>query len=802
MTRKKVIRWAGGAAALAALAILAAYLWLQTSLPQEDGEISVSGLSGPVTIIRDRHGIPTIRASSERDAYFALGFAHAQDRLWQMDLTRRAGAGRLAEIIGPAALQSDRLMRTLGLYRLAQAEYETLAPEVRAAFDAYASGVNAYLSEHRGAWPIEYYLLRTRPQPWQPADSLVWGRLMALRLAADFREELLRARLLQRLTPAQLLDLWPPYRPGWPKSDSAALPQDSLRALATLGWHTIAASLPDLIPLASASNSWIVDGRNSRSGKPELANDPHLRLEAPAVWYLARIEAPGLILAGATAPGVPLLIAGHNARVAWGFTSSYLDSQDLFIERLDDSDASRYVAPGGSVPFTTRSELIHVRGGPDVTMSVRESRHGPVVSDVLAGAADVPLLKDDRYVLALADAGLRPDDRTPEGLFKVNHARNAQEVTAALALFDTPPQNVTYADADGNIGLYSVGRVPLRRQAPSLIPVPGWSGEYDWAGLIPFGELPHDYDPPSGKIVAANHRVSGDNYPHPLAAYWPAPYRARRIEQLLDDMAPLAPAETAAMQLDTVSLAARDILPRLLAAPAGSEAAKTADKLLAAWDGDMRRDRPEPLVYSAWMFELGRGLTAARLGPFEASFGAIDPMIIDHILGNAPDWCDDPQTETRESCDDAISAALERALAMLAKRYGGDMSRWRWGDAHRAHFHNLVLGEVPILRRLANVEIATDGDDSTVDRGTYVGGDGAQPFAHVHGAGFRAVYDLSDLDGSLFMVAPGESGNLLSAHYGDFVAPWRDGHYLLIPGVSGDAPNAAAATLTLVPQRR
>lgn len=219
MTGKKIIRWVGGAAALIAVALLGVFLWLRTSLPQEQGEMTAAGLNGTVTIIRDQHGIPTIHAASERDAYFALGFVHAQDRLWQMDMMRRAGAGRLAEIIGPAALPSDRLMRTLGLYRLAEAEFGSLAPEVRAAFEAYADGVNAYLSGHKGAWPIEYYVLRTRPQPWKPADLLVWGRLMALRLATDFREEMLRARLLQRLTPAQILDLWPAYRPGWPESD-------------------------------------------------------------------------------------------------------------------------------------------------------------------------------------------------------------------------------------------------------------------------------------------------------------------------------------------------------------------------------------------------------------------------------------------------------------------------------------------------------------------------------------------------------------------------------------------------------
>ncbi|HLF58794.1 MAG TPA: penicillin acylase family protein [Alphaproteobacteria bacterium] len=799
MSRKKILRFAATVVILIAAAVFAGFLWLRGSLPQERGEISLPGLSGPVKIVRDLHGIPTIRAASEHDAYFALGFVHAQDRLWQMDVMRRAGAGRLAEIVGSRGLQSDKFMRTLGLYRLAEAEVQGLDPATRAAFEAYSDGVNAYLDHHEGAWPLEYYLLRTRPWHWKPADSLVWGRLMALRLSSDFREELLRARLLKRLSPAQVSDLWPSYKPGWPDGVSAALSPSVKQALGEIRWDAIAGAIPDSLPKASASNSWVVDGRHSASGKPELANDPHLHLEAPGVWYLARVEAPGLMLAGATAPGVPLMIAGHNASVAWGFTSSYIDSQDLFIERVDESDSSRYAAPSGILPFTTRSETIKVRGGADVAWTVRETRHGPVVSDVLAGTADIPPPAGGTYVVALADAGLRADDRTAEAIYAVNHAKNADDVIAALAGFDTPPQTITYADAEGNVGFYSVGRVPVRKKSGGLFPVPGWSGDFDWAGLVPFGELPHARNPKEGRIIAANHRVVNGDYPYFLSAFWPAPYRARRIAELLDDLSPVVPAEAAATQLDTISLAAQDLLPRLLAAPVASAQAQSAHEMLARWDGDMRRDRPEPLIYSAWLLELGRGLTSQRLGPFAEFFGAIDPMVLDHILSAAPEWCDDPANGKAESCDEAISAALERALAVLSKTYGGDTSRWRWDQAHRARFHNAILGEVPLLGSFADIEIPTGGDDSTVNRGTYAGTDASDPFAHVHGAGFRGVYDLSDLDGSLFMIAPGESGNVLSPHYRDFAYPWRNGQYLLLPGQP--ERGGGSRTLTLRPER-
>lgn len=796
---KWILRIAAAIVVVGAAGAVAGFLWLRTSLPQQDGAISLQGLNGPVQIVRDRHGIPFIHAQSEHDAYFALGFVHAQDRLWQMDLIRRVGAGRLAEVVGPVGLRSDRLMRVLGLYRLAEAALTSLDPDTRTALDSYAAGVNAYLDQHQGAWPFEYYLLRTRPWPWRPADSLVWGRLMALRLQGDFREELLRARMLQRLTPSQISDLWPSYRSDWMKGLSEAQAQTLPAAVAAVDWDSIFAALPALPPHASASNSWAVDGAHSKTGKPLLANDPHLALEAPATWYLARIEAPGLVLAGATAAGLPFMLLGHNANIAWGITSSYIDAQDLFIERIDDSDPSRYVTPDGTLPFVTRSETIKVRGGDDVALTVRETRHGPVISDVTADASEIPHPAEGKYVVALADAGLRPDSHTADAFFGLNHAKNADDITKALQRFDNPSQNIIYADRDGNIGLHSVGRVPIRKKPDGLFPLAGWNGDSDWTGIIPFSELPHADNPASGRLIAANNRLVGDDYPNFLSAYWPAPYRARRIAQLLDDLVPLAPAESAAMQLDTVSLAAHDLLPRLLAAPAKGAQTQAARDMLAAWDGNMQSNASEPLIYSAWLFELARGFFAERLGPFADFYSVADPMVLDHILAQAPTWCDDPKTSSTETCDDAISSALERALALLGKSYGNDMSQWRWGDAHRARFHNAILGEMPLLRRFGNVEISTPGDDSTVNRGTYIAPAGGLPFTHLHGPGLRAVYDLSNLDHSLFMIAPGESGNLLSPHYGDFARPWSLGQYMLLPRGSGSATAEGSRSLTLTP---
>lgn len=793
---RKVVKWGAAALGIFAAALLGAYFWLCGSLPIEQGEISLPGLSAAVQIVRDQHGIPTIRAQSEHDAYFALGFVHAQDRLWQMDLARRAGAGRLAEIVGPEGLKTDRFVRTLGLYRLAEAEIASLDPAARAALEAYAAGINAYIGQHKGAWPIEYYLMRTRPYEWRIANSLVFGRLMALRLGNDYRDELERARLLKQLSPEQIQDLWPSYPPGWPKGATGSIAPEAKEALARIPWDAIEGALPKVPLRASASNSWAVDGRHTANGKPILANDPHLSLEAPAVWYLARIEMPGLTLAGATMPALPFLILGHNDNIAWGFTSSYIDTQDLFIEHLTEAGGDHYATPDGDLAFETREETIKVRGGNDVSLTARSTRHGPVISD-LWKSSDRPLVAEDPLdVVALADASLRPDNRTANAFYALDRAKNARDVTGALEQFDAPPQNVVFADSDGNIGFQSVGRVPLRKGPDGLFPVPGWSGDYDWPGLIPFAELPHVLNPESGRVYVANNRATNGDYPYPLSAYWPSAYRARRIGEVLDDMTPLSVAESAGMQLDTVSLAAADLVPRLLVTPIQSEPGRAAQSMLGHWDGDMKRDAPEPLIYSAWLLELGQGMIASRLGKVADSVQAVDPMVIAHLLNDQPSWCNDPTTKADETCDMEIAAALERALDRLTKGYGPDMTRWHWGDAHRAHFHNAILGQIPVLSALADPEISSPGDNSTIDRGSYTG-HGDDPFRHVHGPGLRAVYDFADLDGALFMIAPGQSGNLLSPHYADFAAPWRDGHYLLLSARA--EPHTIYYTLRLTP---
>lgn len=782
---RAAVKWIAGGAALAVLLGLAGALaWLYGGLPRSEGTLRLPGLRAPVEIVRDAHGIPHIRAESPDDAYFALGFVHAQDRLWQMDFLRRAGAGRLAEILGEKLIPHDRFLRTLGLGRLAERNLARLDGDVRAALAAYAGGVNAYIDGHRGAWPPEFYLLGYRPEPWRPADSLMWGRLMTLRLSGNWTEELLRARLLRRLAPEEVAEFWPPYPDDAPKGVTG----DDVSRLSTLYGRLpldeLHAALPADLTGLSASNNWAVAGRDTESGRPVLANDVHLRLEIPAVWYLARIEAPGLTLAGATVPGFPFLVLGHNGRIAWGATTTQSDTQDLFIERVIGADPGRYLTPDGPRPFAVRSEAIAVRGGSEVALTVRESRHGPVISDVVTGAvAAAPQGEDGgEYVIALADTALRDDVMTAQALYRMNLATDWSTFVAALEDFHAPQQNIVYADVDGHIGFYAPARVPVRKAGDGLRPVPGWSGAYDWTGFVPFPELPHVLDPATGRIVTANHRIVADDYPHLLAAHWAEPYRARRIHALLDRPARHGPEAAAAAQADVVSLAARDLLPLLVGVPAQSARAEAARAMLARWQGQMERARPEPLVFSAWLRELNRALYADELGPLFDDVWDMRPLFVQAVLARAHHWCDDVTTREAETCGDMVARSLERAVSDLSDTLGGDLEDWRWGRLHVARFQHPVLHRVPGLNLLSDLAIATDGDDATVNRGSFrISGEGP-PFTHIHGPVLRAVYDLARLDESRFMIVPGQSGNPLSAHYRDLLEPWRDGEYVRLPG--------------------
>ncbi|WP_149535677.1 penicillin acylase family protein [Siccirubricoccus phaeus] len=770
---------------LLALAAGAGALWW--SLPARQESLSLPGLSAPVEVLLDSHGIPRLRAANELDAAMALGLLHARDRMFQMELMRRGAAGRLAEIAGSAVLRSDRLVRTLGLARRAREDLATLPAETRAVLEAYAAGVNAWIAA-RGRFAAPEFLLLGAPEPWVPEHSLLWGKVMGLWLSGNYREELDRARLATILPAARLAELWPEdTSPGRP---DRVVPD---RAAALDGGHLarLAAALPRFpepftLP-GSASNAWAVTGAHSASGAPLLANDPHLGFQAPILWYLARVELPGgRFLAGATAPGVPFMVIGRNESLAWGFTTTTSDTQDVFVERLAGED--RYEAPGGPLPFAERMETIRLRGAAPVRLRVRETRHGPVISDL-----DAEPPRDT--VLAVAMANLAPGDTAAAGLLALNRARTLEEAQAAASLITSPPQNLTVAEAPraggaagGRVGMFLTGRTPLRRAGDGTLPAPGWDGSHDWLGWVPFAELPHVPAPESGVVANANNRVAPPDHPVFLGQHWPADWRFRRIGELLAAVPKQDAAGFAAMQLDTVSLFARAVLAedgKLHRLPRPEGLAGRALDLLLAWDGDIGADRPEPLIFNAFTRQLGRlALAAGGVPPglAEARSGFLRRLLGPGEEGAA--WC-------LGDCTVLAGRALTEAVAGLAAQLGPNPGAWRWGALHQARFEHPLLRAIPWLRDRARLEVPTGGDEATLSRG----GMGPASFAHVHGAGLRLVADLASSAGVQAIIATGQSGHPLSPHWADLLPLWQAGETLSL----GPAAVAEGGRLSLRP---
>ncbi len=781
---------------LAVAATLALYLYARASIPDPNGDGLIAGLAQPVTVVRDNNAVPHIFADTELDAYRALGYVHAQDRFFQMEMNRRIGAGRIAEIAGEAALPLDRFLRLFNFHGLAEDMVTETAPEVRAALNAYADGVNAWLMADGRRLPPELLLAGVLdPEPWRPADSVVWAKLMALRLSGNFETELLRARLAAaELSDEQIADLW--------AQDEAHQPTvRNLAALAPeLGLDRLAAALPDMFAAASASNEWVAAGRLTQSGKPLLANDPHLGFSAPGLWYLARLSTPDFKVAGATVPGVPFTLLGHNGHIAWGLTSAEADVQDLFIERLVPGAPDQYQTPSGPAPFELREEQIEVRfrGEPE-SLTIRSTRHGPVLSDV---DPEFESVVQEDHVLALSFTALAAGDRTPEVMYQVNHARNWPSFRAALRNVQAPIQNFAYADVSGRIGFYTPGKIPIRRSGKGERPSPGWTGTTDWRGFVPFGSLPQIVDPASGLIANANNRLVDDSYPYFIAKDWPEPFRVRRIEQLLDEAPQHSPASFAAIQNDFVSQAAQEMVPELLGVVGEfpwSERDAGVAAMLADWHGQMARERAEPTIFLAWLMLLGDRLWNDELGDLAGEYRGLRPEVIRHMLARRQAWCDDMETPAEESCATQVAGALTDAVDLLEERLGRNQADWRWGRLHQATFRHQFLGRFPLLRQVTDIVIPTDGGPYTVNRGVASLSRGDGMFNHVHGAGYRAIYDLGDLADSRFMIGTGQSGHPLSPHYDDLTERWRDGAYIRIAGTPEELAGTAIGTLTLSP---
>ena len=764
---------------------LVAYAVLRRSLPQIDGEVKVAGPTAPVDIIRDADAIPHIFAANKKDALFGLGYAHAQDRLWQMEFQRRIGHGRLSEIFGEVTVPQDRFLRTVGFGRAARAAWEATPDWAKQQIDAYVAGINAFISSHHGtSLPPEFLLLRFEPEPFTGADVLAWVKMMAWDLSANYAFELLRNDLAHAVGAERAAQLMPPY----PHDGLSILPNHAAAeepAAAPVS-STVASSL--LLPAFSivnrwpsegiGSNNWVVDGTMTASGKPLLANDPHLGTRLPSTWYLAHVAGGDFEIIGATLPGAPAVALGRNKDIAWGATNVAADVEDLYRERIDQT--GRYTEfRGAKEAITIVPETIKVKGADPIHVEVRVTRHGPLISDAInamnAGSKKVPK-PPPVEPLAFRWTALDPDDTTVVSFLKLNEARNWDEFTAALRGFVVPSQNFVYADVNGHIGYYAPGRIPIRASGDGTAPADGWAGVAEWTGWIPFEKLPHLYDPPEHFIVTANHRPAPPGYPYILGFDWYEPYRAQRIVDLLQKQTRFTSDDFARIQADTYSLHAKALLPVLLShARPADDIDRRAVAILRQWNFDATADSAATAIFQAWFLQLAPTIAGDDLGPlvteaYQGRFSVVTRFLINTLTANDASWCDNKSTPAPETCDDAVTKALHEGVADISRRLGGNIERWRWDAIHSAVFPHQGLDSIAPLRPLISRSIPTAGDWSTVNIGT-VAAD--QRYEQHLAPGYREIIDLSPANDSRFQDAIGESGHPMSKHYADGLENWR-----------------------------
>jgi penicillin amidase len=798
---------------------LAAWFYAQRVLPQTDGSLVLRGARAPLQIQRDAQGIPTIRAGSVRDAMFGLGVAHAQDRLWQMETHRRISAGRLSEVFGDGTQDTDRFLRMLGVRRVAAAQWAAASPASREALLAYADGVNAVIGSLR-ARPPEFLILGIQPEPWTPEDSLAWAIMMAWDLGANWHTELIRLRLALKMPKERIDQLLPPY-PGdaVPQTlDYAAfyrsLKLDGQQALAEPAVLKLLAIAPESGLEGTGSNSWVLAGSRTATGKPMLANDPHLKLSTPALWYFARIEAPGLDLGGATMPGLPGVVVGQNKHIAWGFTNTGPDVQDTYLERIKPDDPDQYQTPTGWARFETRQEVIRVKGKPDVAITVRSTRHGPVLSDAaLAGLGDEPAgslgpKARPAYAVALRWTGLDADHDITASTLKMNAADSVDTFITATRGWFVPMQNMAVADDAGRIALVSPGRVPLRRpdnDLQGLAPAPGWEARYDWAGYLPADQVPLIRDPAAGFIANANQKVTLPDYPHFISHHWALPFRHQRIVQLMAAQPTHSLADVGRMQADVKSLAVAQLLPRLRQAQSTHPLAAAAMAQLAGFDGTMAADKAAPLIYWAWHRHMTQQVLADELGAplydrLLGQRGYFDALEAALAAGDGGDgwWCDDKSTPAVETCQQQADRAFTAALDELQAAQGADVAAWQWGRAHIARAEHRPFSRVKPLAKWFELRTPVGGDSYTVNVSRVslkADATTGEYYLSEHGPSLRGLYDLGDRANSRVVHSTGQSGIVWSPLYRNMLEPWRrvEGVPLFVPA------GAALQTLSISP---
>ena len=798
---------------LALLTLGLLYWFFSRSIPEYNETLSVAGISAPVEIVRDNANVPHIFGERDTDVYFGLGIAHAQDRLWQMLMMRRTAQGRLSELFGARTAKLDALLRRFDLYPLAVKSVEVQDEYTLAALEAYAAGVNAWLQEvndgARGRGAPEFWLFEPSIAPWQPADSLVIGKLMALQLSGHLETEVLRARVTLMLTDERLADILP----DTPGNGVAALPKYASLFDTPLPRYADAGELSDdpLSPfrprgLAGASNAWAAAPSRSAAGGTLLANDPHLAFTAPSIWYLARLELESGGVIGGTIPGTPAVLVGRSARLGWAMTSAYADDQDVLIEKLNPDNPEEVLTPDGWKQLRTRTSIINIKDADPVTVTLRWSENGPILP---GSHYDLAAITPPGHVAALAWSALSPDDTSAQALLGLMRASDIEGALEAASEFIAPPQNLTLVDGT-RIAMKTIGALPRRsvsHQTQGRMPSPGWLPENRWQGALNYSANPEFIDPEGGIIGNSNNKIIDRPFPLHVSFDWGDTQRVQRWQRLMQSREVHTRESFIEAQLDTVSVTARTLLPLVArelwftgeAAAEGTTERRRREALdlLAKWNGEMSEHLPEPLIYSAWMRHLQDRLIRDELGPRADEFPRPEPVFLERVFRDADGasvWCDVIQSAPIETCTDIARLALDDALLWIDETWGQSLESLRWGDAHQATHDHPVLGEISWFSWVVNIRQSTSGGDHTLLRGSTSGRD-PRPFQNVAGAGYRGVYDFADPDSSVFIISTGQSGHPLSRHYDDLGELWRRGEYIPMT-LDPDLARAAAVGVT------
>jgi penicillin amidase len=748
--------------------------WLsRRRLPQTAGTLSLAGLSAPVEVIRDRWGIPHIYARSNQDLFFAQGFVHAQDRLWQMELNRRMGLGRLSELFGELALSTDRTVRTFGFNRLGRIDWANATGDVEEILRAYTAGVNAFLESPDTKLPIEFTLLAHRPEPWQPTDTLAFSRIMLWQMSGAWYSEIIRSQIVQTVGNEHATELEIHY----PDTDPITLPTGiEFNRLDPDG--SLRRVKGPFLDRGKGSNAWAISSHKSVTGHPILCNDMHLALVLPSLWYEAHLISDDFNVTGVTLPGVPLVMVGHNAQIAWGITVAFTDCEDLFIEKVDSKNPPRYQFQGEWLDAEVITEPIHIKRRTEPHLEhVNITRHGPIISDVIG----VP---DQR--IAVKSMALQPTSSFG-GWLRLNRAAGWDDFVEAIRLIDATQLNVMYADVKGNIGYWVTGKVPVRARGTGTVPVPGWKGEYEWIGEVPFDEMPHSLNPDRGYIVSCNNRIVSDDYPHFLGNMWMNGYRARKIADFIAGKERLSIEDLIPLHVDFTCLPGQEFVTQTTGFTCSDPDGQLALEHLRKWDGRLTPDSVGGTLYEVTRYALVRNLLEPGLGkeltlrlmgqgfhpvlaPAHEFYGH-DTVTMLRLLDNPNSWWV-KQAGGREA---VLTRSLKQAVEWLRTELGPNMDSWAWGRIHRVTFGHALGLKKPLDRVFSRGPFPIGGDTDTPCQTAMLVD---EPYdCKAWGPSFRQIVDLGDLSRSMTIFPPGQSGQLGSPHYDDLIEPWLKGDY-------------------------